>query len=45
LRNEQRSFGAALKPIKLTLFEATEVDMAAAPKTPILKSQHTERFS
>src|ERR1700733_2881213 len=33
----------ALKPIKLTLFEATDADLAAAPKTPILKSQRTPR--
>ena len=33
----------ALKPIKLTLFEATEADLAAAPKTPILKSQRTPK--
>jgi hypothetical protein len=33
----------ALKPIKLTLFEATDGDLAAAPKTPILKSQRTPK--
>jgi hypothetical protein len=38
-----RTSNFALKPIKLTLFEATEADMAAAPKTPILKSQWTPK--
>jgi hypothetical protein len=38
-----RTRNFALKPIKLTLFEATEADMAAAPKTPILKSQRTPK--
>ena len=38
-----RTSNFALKPIKLTLFEATEADLAAAPKTPILKSQRTPK--
>jgi Domain of unknown function (DUF1989) len=38
-----RTSNFALKPIKLTLFEATEAEMAAAPKTPILKSQRTPK--
>jgi hypothetical protein len=38
-----RTSNFALKPIKLTLFEATEADMAAAPKTPALKSQRTPK--
>ncbi len=36
-----RTSNFALKPIKLTVFQASEADMAAAPKTPILKSQRT----
>jgi hypothetical protein len=38
-----RTSNFSLKPIKLTLFEATEADMAAAPKTPVLKSQQTPK--
>ncbi len=38
-----RTSNFALKPVKLTLFEATEADLAAAPKTPILKSQRTPK--
>ena len=38
-----RTRNFALKPIKLTLFEATDADLAAAPKTPILKSQRTPK--
>jgi hypothetical protein len=38
-----RTSNFALKPIKLTLFEATEADLAATPKTPILKSQRTPK--
>jgi hypothetical protein len=38
-----RTSNFALKPIELTLFEATEADMAARPKTPILKSQRTPK--
>jgi hypothetical protein len=33
----------ALKPIKPTLFEATDADLAAPPKTPTLKSQRTPK--
>ncbi len=36
-----RTSNFGLKPIRLTVFEATEADMAAVPKTPILKSQRT----
>jgi hypothetical protein len=32
-----------LKPIRLTVFEATDADVAATPKTPILKSQRTPK--
>jgi hypothetical protein len=38
-----RTSNFALKPIKITLFEATEAEKAAAPKTPILKSQRTPK--
>jgi hypothetical protein len=38
-----RTSNFALKPIKLTLFEATNADLAAALKTPILKSQRTPK--
>ena len=38
-----RTSNFSLKPIKLTLFEATEADIAAAPKTPMLKSQRTPK--
>jgi hypothetical protein len=38
-----RTSNFALKPIKLTVFEATEADMAAVPSTPILKSQRTPK--
>jgi len=31
----------ALKPLKLTVFEATEADLAKVPKTPVLASQRT----
>jgi uncharacterized protein len=36
-----RTSNFALKPIKLTVFEATDADIAATPKTPILRSQRT----
>lgn len=32
-----------LKPIKLTVFEATPDDLATVPKTPVLKSQRTPK--
>ncbi len=38
-----RTSNFGLKPIKLTVFEATEAEIAATPKTPILKSQRTPR--
>ena len=38
-----RTSNFALKPIKLTVFEATEADLAAPPPTPILKSQRTPK--
>jgi len=36
-----RTSNFSLKPIKLTIFEATEADLTAVPKTPILRSQRT----
>ena len=36
-----RTSNFSLKPIKLTVFEATEAELAATPKTPILRSQRT----
>lgn len=33
----------ALKPLKLTVFEATEADLAGVPKTPVLASQRTPK--
>jgi len=36
-----RTSNFSLKPIKLTVFEATEADLASVPKTPILRSQRT----
>jgi uncharacterized protein len=38
-----RTSNFALKPIKLTVFQATQADLAAPPKTPILKSQRTPK--
>jgi uncharacterized protein YcgI (DUF1989 family) len=38
-----RTSNFALKPIRLTVFEATDADVAATPKTPILKSQRTPK--
>jgi hypothetical protein len=38
-----RTSNFALKPIRLTVFEATEAEMAATPKTPLLKSQRTPK--
>lgn len=38
-----RTSNFALKPIKLTVFQSTESDRAAPPKTPILKSQRTPK--
>ena len=36
-----RTSNFSLKPIKLTIFEATDADLATVPKTPILRSQRT----
>ena len=36
-----RTSNFSLKPIRLTVFEATEADLAAVPPTPILRSQRT----
>ncbi|UJW85703.1 DUF1989 domain-containing protein [Devosia sp. SL43] len=36
-----RTSNFGLKPIKMTIFEATADDMAAVPRTPVLKSQRT----
>ncbi|MFH0297343.1 urea carboxylase-associated family protein [Bradyrhizobium sp. 31Argb] len=33
----------ALKPLKLTVFEATEADLASVPTTPVLASQRTPK--
>jgi hypothetical protein len=33
----------ALKPLRLTVFEATEADLASVPKTPVLASQRTPK--
>jgi len=38
-----RTSNFALKPIKLTVFEATKEDMASVPKVPVLKSQRTPK--
>ncbi|MCW6507932.1 urea carboxylase-associated family protein [Lichenifustis flavocetrariae] len=38
-----RTSNFGLKPIKLTVFEATDADLASVPKTPILKSQRTPK--
>jgi hypothetical protein len=38
-----RTSNFALKPVRLTVFEATDAEIAATPKTPILKSQRTPR--
>lgn len=38
-----RTSNFGLKPIKLTVFEATADDLAAVPRTPILKSQRTPK--
>ena len=36
-----RTSNFALKPIRLTVFEATEAELASVPNTPVLKSQRT----
>jgi hypothetical protein len=38
-----RTSNFALKPVRLTVFEGTDAEIAATPKTPILKSQRTPR--
>jgi hypothetical protein len=38
-----RTSNFALKAIKLTVFEATDADMACVPKVPVLKSQRTPK--
>jgi uncharacterized protein YcgI (DUF1989 family) len=38
-----RTSNFGLKPIRLTVFEAAEADVAAVPKTPVLKSQRTPK--
>jgi uncharacterized protein len=38
-----RTSNFSLKPIKLTVFEATPADLAAVPKVPALKSQRTPK--
>ena len=36
-----RTSNFSLKPIKLTVFTATDADLAAVPETPVLRSQRT----
>jgi uncharacterized protein YcgI (DUF1989 family) len=38
-----RTSNFALKPIRLTVFEASEAELAGVPATPILKSQRTPK--
>jgi uncharacterized protein len=38
-----RTSNFALKPLKLTVFAATEADLARVPKTPVLRSQRTPK--
>ncbi len=38
-----RTSNFSLKPIRLTIFEATDEDMAAVPPTPVLRSQRTPK--
>jgi uncharacterized protein YcgI (DUF1989 family) len=38
-----RTSNFSIKPIKLTIFEATDEDLASVPSTPILKSQRTPK--
>lgn len=38
-----RTSNFSLKPIRLTVFEATEADLATVPPTPVLRSQRTPR--
>ena len=36
-----RTSNFSLKPVKLTVFTATEADLAAVPEAPVLRSQRT----
>lgn len=38
-----RTSNFALKPLRITIFEATAEDMARVPKVPVLKSQRTPK--
>lgn len=38
-----RTSNFALKPIRITVYEATEAELASVPKTPILRSQRTPK--
>src|SRR5258708_38052505 len=38
-----RTSNFALKPIKLTVFQATDADVASVPRVPVLKSQRTPK--
>ena len=38
-----RTSNFGLKPIRLTIFEATDADLASVPRTPVLRSQRTPR--
>lgn len=38
-----RTSNFSLKPIRLTIFEATDADMVAVPPTPVLRSQRTPK--
>jgi len=38
-----RTSNFSLKPIRLTIFEATDADMASVPATPVLRSQRTPK--
>jgi uncharacterized protein YcgI (DUF1989 family) len=38
-----RTSNFSLKPVRLTVLEATDSDLAAVPKVPVLKSQRTPR--
>src|SRR6202034_1480 len=38
-----RTSNFALKPLKLTVFAATEADLARVPNTPVLASQRTPK--
>jgi hypothetical protein len=38
-----RTSNFSLKPIRVTVFEATSADLAAVPKVPVLRSQRTPK--